>query len=275
MDIKLNKQMLFWEMKEIVENYNNGKDGDFTKLNLRMEQLFQEAESCQEMIDNKEKLSENEFYNMLNKFAYISGWTDYDCYNVLELAYNMDFINEAVIKTTMHTTLDKSEKKGRDFRLWKEEVGINFVILYTKDFQVDYEHVYTIEEIKKLLAEKKIIIVSKEERDLSWDKDDYEKEEYIEFPYAYDDNNMQYEFFNKNGKFYKYTLMYIKKKLTNKELINILLEHLNHIECEVYDTTDGSNYQNLSWSHVAKEYAKKYEACGYSKRLEKLYKSAK
>lgn len=106
----------------------------------------------------------------------------------------------------------KTEGNGSDYSWWNEEVGIDFKIIYTKDFDVDYEHFYTAEEIKKLINEKKIVIISREERDLISDEENYKKEDYQMFDDAFDDYSMQYEFFNEGGKFYKYTLMYIKKK---------------------------------------------------------------
>lgn len=270
MYIELVKQMLFWEMNEVVENYNNKKPIDFTQVNYRIEQLLHGAESCQEMIDNRRNISDSDFYSMLNEFAYISGWNDYDCYKVLEMAYNTKFADEAIIKTTMHAICQKTEGHGRDFSWWDEEVGVNFKILYTEGFEVDYEHFYTIIEIKKLIAEKKIVIVSEEEKNLAWEEDNYKKEKYQRFDCAYDDYSMQYEFFNEGGKFYKYTLKYIKKKLNSRQLKKLFSEHLDHVESEVYEATDGRNYGSKSWSYVAKEYSKEFEDKGYAKRLTKL-----
>ena len=271
MYIELVRQMLFWEMKEAVEKHENGEKIDFTEVNQRIEQLLHGAENCQEMINNRRKIEDKDFYSMLNEFAYIGGWDEYDCYNVLEIAYNTKFAGYATINTTMHATVQKTEGHGRDFSWWNEEIGVDFKILYTKDFEVDYEHFYTIEEIKKLIAEKKILIVSEEERSLAWEEDNYKKEKYQRFDYAYDDYSMKHEFFDETGKFYKYTLKYIKKKLNSRQLKKLYSEHLDHVEGEVYEATDGRNYgSDSSWAHTAKEYSKEFEKCGYAKRLTRL-----
>lgn len=271
MNIELINQSLFWEMSEAVDNHVNGEKINFNTLNNGMEQLLHGAENCLKMIDNRKNLSDEEFYKKLLEFAYINDWNEYDCFRVLEIAYNMKFDGEALIKTTMHTVVQKTEGHGRDFSWWNEEVGIDFRIFYTKDFEVDYEHFYTTEEIKKLIAEKKILIVSEEERSLAWEEDNYKKEKYQRFDYAYDDYSMKHEFFDETGKFYKYTLKYIKKKLNSRQLKKLYSEHLDHVEGEVYEATDGRNYgSDSSWAHTAKEYSKEFEKCGYAKRLTRL-----
>ena len=271
MYVELIKQTLFWKMRDAVKKQENYEKVDFTEVNYIIEQLLHGAESCQEMINNRRKISDKDFYSMLNEFAYISDWNDYDCYNVLEMAYNTKFAGYATINTTMHTTIQKTAGHGRDFSWWDEEVGVNFKILYTEDFNVDYEHFYTINEIKKLVAEKKIIIVSERQRNLAWEEYNYKKEKYQAFNYAYNYYSMQYEFFNEGGKFYKYTLKYIKKKLNSRQLKKLFSEHLDHVEGEVYEATDSRNYDSdSSWAHTAKEYSKEFEKCGYAKRLTRL-----
>ena len=270
MNVELSEKRLDWEMSEAVESYEKGEPVDFTQVNYRIEQLLHGAESCKEMIDNRRKISDNDFYRMLNEFANISDWNDYDCYNVLELAYNMKFIGDAIIKTTMHTIIEKTEGHGRSFDWWDEEVGINFKVLYTENFKVDYEHVYTTEEIKQLIAEKKIVIVSEEERSLAWEENNYKNEDYERFDYAYDNYSMKDEFFNEGGKYYKYTLKYIKKKLNSKKLKELFSKHLEHTEDQVSEAIDGSWYGSDSWTNVAKKYLKEFEDKGYAKRLTKL-----
>ena len=271
MHIELLKQMIFFEMEEAVEKYENGEKVDFTDMNYKIEQLLRGAESCKTMIDDKSKLSDTDFYSMLNEFAYINEWNDYDCYNVLEMAYNTKFVDEAIIKTTMHTFYQKTEGHRKDFSWWNEEVGIDFKILYTNDFEIDYEHFYSINEIKNLITEKKILIVSEKDRDLALDESNYKKEKYQAFDYAYDDYNMQYEFFNEDGKFYKYTLKYIKKELNSRQLKKLFSEHLDYVEDEIYEATDCENYgSDSSWINVVKKYSKEFEECGYPIRLNRL-----
>ena len=146
MNFQLDLKNLFWEMREAVDKHENGEKVDFTEMNHGIEQLLHGAENCKEMINNRRKISDKDFYSMLNEFAYISDWDDYDCHNVLEMAYNTKFAGYATIQTAMHTVVQKNEGHGRDFSWWNEEIGVNFKILCTEDFEVDYEHFYTIEE---------------------------------------------------------------------------------------------------------------------------------
>lgn len=266
MNIELKEQSLF----DAIGKYKNRKPIVFNEVNNRIEQLLHGAESCRKMIENRRKISNEDFYNMLNEFAFISGWNDYDCCNVLEMVYKTKFVNKTIINTTMYSTNKIIKRHGKDFSCLDEEVGISFKILYTKDFDVDYEHSYTIKEIEELISEKKIVILSELERNLTLNENNYKKEKYQRFECAYNDYNMKYEFLNKKGKYYKYTLKYIKKELNTRELKNLFLRYLNHIESEIYDASNGSNYGSDYWSQVAKKYSKEFEDKGYAKRLIKL-----
>ena len=127
-----------------------------------------------------------------------------------------------------------------------------------------------IEEIKKLIDEKKIIIICEEERNLAWDKEDYEEEEYQRFDYAYDDYNMEHSFFSKEGKFYPYTLKYIRSRVNKKELSKLFKEHLEHSNREIYEATHKSSWTEDHFKKVAEEYSQEFKNQGYAKRLKKL-----
>lgn len=270
MNIKIIGQSLFNEMQDVVDSYENKEKISFTSVNNGIEKLLHGAECCKEMTYNGDKISDKNFYSMLKEFAYISDWNDFDFYNVLELAYNMKFDKVAVIKTRMHAITDKVEGRGKDFSWWKEEVGIDFKVLCTYGFSVDCNHVYSTEEIKKLINEKKIVIVSQEERSLALDKQNYEKEKYEKFATAYNSYNIKQEFFSEDGKYYKYTLKYIRKMLDKEKLNSLFSEHLKHTEYEIMDAVDSSNYESDSWKTVSKEYSKEFENKGYAKKLSRL-----
>lgn len=270
MNVELDRRMLFWEMKEIDEKSNEGEKIDFTKVNYVMEKLLNGAECCIEMITNRNNLSNKDFYDKLNQFAYISCWDEVDCYKVLELAYDTKFLGETVISTTMHTNVQKKEGHGHDFSWWNEEIGIDLRIIYSKDFNIEYDHFYTVEEIKKLIDEKKVVIISIMERDLSLGEENYKKESYQIFNCAFDDYDMQYEFFNEGGKFYKYTLMYIKEKLTTEKLKELFSNHLKHTNSEVHDIIGTDGYGSDFGFSIASKYSKEFENRGYAKRLKRL-----
>ena len=256
MDIKLAGKRLYWEIREATMDEYDGEDIDFSHLNSGVEELIDGAESCEKLITNRKHLSDKEFCEMLLKFTRITNWNDYDCYKILELVHNMKFVDDAVIKTTMHAICQKTEGHGRDFSWWNEEVGINFRIVYTKDFEVDYDHTYSIEEIKGLIDKKKILIISEEERNLAWDEKNYEKEEYQRFDCAYEDYDWKYKFFDESGEYYPYTLKYIGSRINKKKLLKLFKSHLEHINSEIYNVT--------SWNE---EYSNEFESLGYSKRL--------
>jgi len=269
MDIELNRlTLLYSEMFAVVQNYKNLKNIDFTQVNYVIEKLLNGAESCKKMIDNRKKISNNDFYTMLNEFAHITNWNESDRYNVIELAYNFKIVGEVILPTEMQRIVQKNEGHGRDFSWWNEKINVDLRVVYNKDFKVNYNHVYSIEEIQNLIDEKKIIIICEEERTTPWDGKDY-KEKYHSFNYAYDDYSFEYEFFNEGGKFYPYTLKYIRKKINNLKLKKLFLEDLNHVNLELKEILKNNKYSD-DWYYVIKAYSNELEKQGYSKRLKKL-----
>ena len=272
MNVSLKYKILYWKLEESARNFYDAGKINFSEINSGVEELIDGAESCLTMIYDRSMLTDEQFYEMLLKFAYIYDWNGYDCSCVLGLAHNLEFIGEAVIKTTMHANIQNTEGHGRDFSWWNEEIGIDFRILYTKDFTVDYDHFYTIEEIKKLIDTKQIIIICEENRNLAWEKSNYKKEEYQEFDYAYDDYSMKYVFFNKNGKFYPYTLKYIRSIINEKTLLELFKDHLDHSRREIYGATHKSCWTGDHFKKVAEEYSQEFKNQGYAKRLKRLNK---
>ena len=266
MYVELIKEMIFFQWIEPLGQYKNGKKLDFTEVNQEIEKLLRGAESCQEMINNRRNVSDEAFYSMLKDFVYIKGWGYDDCNNVIAMAYNIEAVDDDIISTTMHEVI-------HPYRNVDEEIGIDLEILYTKEFKIDYNHFYTVAEIKKLIAEKKIIILTSRGRDLD-KKNNYKKENYKGFHEAYTfpvflDYDVKQAFFNKNRKYYKYTLKYIRNQLNSRKLKKLYSEYFEHVKREIHSVTDYHG-PNPAWVHVAKEYSKEFEERGYAKRLTRL-----
>ncbi len=254
MKIDMTRNCLYWETQKAYVDLDVGNQINFNTFKNGIEELLYRTEICSKLISNIDKYSDEEFYNLLLSFAYIKEWDENDYYNVLGLAYNLKFIGDTVIKTSMHYNVQKSEGHGNNFSWWDEDMGIDLKVLYTEGFEVDEDHVYTVDEIKKLLDDKKIIILCEEERDFDFDEDSYEHEEYFMFDYAYEDYNIYFEFFGEEGKYYKYTLKYIRSMVGKKELLKIYKEYLNYSIKEINEIKSLIND-----SSIGEEYTKRLE----------------
>lgn len=271
MDIELNRQfLLLSEMGEVVHNYIDGKKIDFTKVNREIERLLHSAESCNKMIDNTIKISNKKYYNMLNEFASVIGWNQNDYHQVIKMAYKFKYEGEAVIKTTMKRIVSQNANIESKIMLWIENVGVDLDIIYNRDFRVDFNHFYSVEEIKKLVDEKKIIVICEKERKLTSDIKKYQEEDYHPFDCEYDKYSIEYEFFNENGKFYSKTLQYIRKKINSEKLQKLILNHINNVNNEITDVITDGGFASDSWTNVAQIYSEEFEKKGYSKRLKQI-----
>ena len=266
MNIDLKYKNLYWELDYAIQEYEKNGNIDFEEINDGVEELIDGAESCLEMINNRRKFNNKDFYLNLLKFAHINGLSDYDYQHILELAYNKKFPGKAVIMTTMHDITTKTEGHGRSFDYFEEEIGINLKIYYTENANINLDHVYTIAEIEELLDENKVLIMYEEERKLGSEDEEYQSEKYQEFESIYDD------FLKTTGAYYPYTLKYIYNSIPKRKLLSLFKEHLQHINTEINHITDPKRSEIISPKSniVISEYSDEFKEKGYAKRLSKL-----
>lgn len=273
MNIELLNRRLYNDLELIQERYRDTGKIDLTIINDSIEEIVKGAENCQEMINNRKKLSDEEFYQKLLTFAWISmwDWDEKDSNNVVELANKQKYEGETTIETTMTVVHQMREGHGRDFSYWNEEQGINYKILYTSDFKKDWNHLYTKEEIQKLIDEKKILILESSERSIEC-KVSFPKEKYYPFEEALGHYNKLYLLFDPKSKYYPFTLKYIRKNLGTKRLQQMLKEHLEHFDSELEEimSVDINEFVRDVKSDNEMTYQEEYEKRDFAKRLNKV-----
>lgn len=197
---------------------------------INIEKVFNDAENCLQLIIGGNNLSDEEYCTSVSKFASISDWNEHDYYNVIELVSNQKFEGVGTIMTTMLIT---QNKYGCD-----NEQSVNLKVLYAEGVEI-FGTRYTIEEIQKMLREKKIVIIDEELSDIVLK--DFVPQEYYRFEHAY--NNKVHDFFEKNGKYYPFTLKYVSRKFDKKVLCDFFRELFINAsnELETYKSSTKSN----------------------------------
>ena len=292
MKFELNKTGLYWELYDAAEKYEEDDVLDLSDINSKVLKYISNAETCIDMILNRKRISNEQFYDMLLSFADIYDWDFKDSNNVINLYYNQEFITKDIrIYTTMHQKRRKTEGSGRDISWWTEDVAIILEIRRTKDTIIDESHIYTVEEIQKLIDEKKIVIIReyemtskeyydvKNNRFMPIENTNFKTEEYHKFDYVYNDYYDRDErvFFNKDKQFYPYTLKYIRKIANKRKLLKLYKEYLEFINDSIFEVTNDKQYErdeygggDESFKIVTEKYNKQFNKQGYAKRLKKL-----
>ena len=270
MDIDILESTLSDDFDDVVDALYSEEEADYKNVMESADKLLSRTENSKKLLNTTRKMSPLEFYNYLRRFAKITVWTERDCMNVLSMVHGIDFIGTDVIKTSMTKEIIATEGHGHDFSWWDEEIGINYKILYTSKFNLDTDKIYTPNDIFRLISEKKIVLVGEKERSLD-DDPEFEKEQYKEFELAYDTekSSILHEFLSKDGKYFDYTLRYIKKQVNKnklKELYDKQLE-LTNLEFErVYNP--GDEFKGVD--EASRTCAKQFKLKGYNKRLYNL-----
>lgn len=273
MYIDLLKRELFGELEDLANNYREGKKVDFTRIKKEFEKILKGAEDCKNVIDNRRNITDKEFYDMLEEIAFIE-WDEEDYYKIIGKANNIEYVGDDTILTTMEQFVSTNEEL-EDVGYWDDETGISLKILYTKDFKIDDEHYYTIEEMERLIAEKKIFVIWEEQRTFYCDED-FEPEKPKSFGYDYyESDEMERDFFTENGKYFLYTLKYIREKINTKSLKKLYNGHLQHLNAVNEELTNESWRIEKEYQSVVRECKKEFEKSGYMKRIRKLNNKCK
>lgn len=273
MYIDLLKRELFGELEDLANNYKEGKKVDFTRIKKEFEKILKGAEDCKNVINNRRSITDKEFYDMLEEIAFIE-WDEEDYYKIIGKANNIEYVGDDTILTTMEQFVSTNEEL-EDIGYWDDETGISLKILYTKDFEIDDEHFYTIEEIERLITEKKIFVIWEEQRTF-YCGEDFEPEQYKSFGYDYyESEEMERDFFAENGKYFLYTLKYIKEKINTKSLKKFYNSHLRHLNAVNEELTNENWHTEKEYQSVSRECKKVFEQSGYMKRIKKLNNECK
>lgn len=107
-------------------------------------------------------LSDEEYTKMLYSICSIS-LTEQDYLKILSQALGNTFVSYTTIETTMTRNITATEGRGNSFDYWNEEVGTEFDIAYAQNANIDTEHSYSVEELKKLIAEKRIVLLKEKD----------------------------------------------------------------------------------------------------------------
>lgn len=217
MYLKGKNERLDYYVNDIIDGYRNSGNLFFDEFNVAISKLFRSLDSCKDILLNHETLSDLDFYNRLSDFMDIR--LDYwDYYHIVEKAYDIKFKGEATLPTTMHKIVTKTEGQGRTFDYWTEEIGVDLIVFYQKDFLIESNHVYSVDELHQLISDKKIVVVSEEERDLCMDCDFYNVEDYKKFDIIFDNYSREDMQFSEKEKFFPYTINYIREQVNIKNL---------------------------------------------------------
>ena len=112
-----------------------------------------------------EKMNDKEFYDLIKYFYYIK-LDENDYLEMISRKNNCKYTKIVTIPTTM--VFDEMVEEGhrKSFSYWKQHFQVYLQVTTNLDI-ISSNHVYTVEEIKKLLLDKSIVVVSKEARDLN------------------------------------------------------------------------------------------------------------
>ena len=199
----------------------NKEEGEKDKLSktfadylIEINYLIEKAEKCQELINNYDNLSDMKFYQEIKELGIDNELHGYDYANIVSLVNHEKYHGPMKIKTNMKVLTGNISGHGKDAEYYKEDRGVSLIVLYTETLNKD--GLYTKEDIDLYLNSGKIVILAKE---VEWFRSYYGNGEYCpNYGIKSIDGNIYREFIDYEGKYYKATIKYIKKKFNKDRL---------------------------------------------------------
>ena len=224
------------------------------------------------------KLTDKELYELLSKVYGIS-LDDEDYLKMLSMYNNKKYTFIHRIPTTMTFKDRANEGHGRDFSWWEQLYQVYYLAATSDTFEFDYNKTYSKEEIKKLTADKNIVLLKREEEaiDSIRGQENYESIPTLDIDInEYGDNISKFVLDN-----YSLFGQLLRKRFTKKTVLNDMkkmIDELTEEMQEIFSDTKSSDPNYSGTARVCKEWfdssAEKVEYQGIQKTLRQKKKNS-
>ena len=203
-------------------------------------------------------LTDKELYELLSKIYDIS-LDDKDYLKMLSIYNDKKYRFICRIYTTMTFKDRATEGHGRSFDWWEQLYQVYYLAAISDKFEFDYNKTYSKEEIKKLLADKSIVLLKRKAEAINGNID-FIKEEYESIPMinidieGYSDNMSQFVLnnFNLFGGL-------LRKKFTKKKVLNDIKELISDLGKDIDIVFSSISSHDIFYSETAEICKKWYE----------------
>lgn len=196
-----------------------------------------------------DKLTDKDLYELLSKVYGISLDED-DYLKMLSMYNNKKYTFIHRIPTTMTFKGRATEGHGRSFDWWEQLYQVYYLAATSDTFEFDYNKTYSKEEIKKLTANKNIVLLQQEEEAINSIRG---QEEYESIPTlnidinGYGDNISKFVLDN-YGLFGKL----LRKRFTKKTVLKDMREMIDDLTAEMQDIFSDIKSSDPNYSGTAK-----------------------
>ena len=217
------------------------------------------------------KLSGKDLYELLCTIYSISPSTD-DFLKMISKQNNNEFTRIHRIPTTMTYFERKTENHGGRFDYWNQPYQVYFLIAASDKFEIDFNKIYSKDEIKKMLTDKIIVILKKEEKEIE-NINDSKYEDYEIMPIL----NIEVE--NNGSDIYNFILndydlfeKLLKDKFTKCTVLKDAQELINDLEEDIRGIYVDAEANTPLYSDTAKVCRNWFESSSYKIEFQKIKK---
>lgn len=177
-------------------------------------------------------LNDLEFYNLICEF-YDIYLDENDYFQMLAQYYNKEYIGIYTIRTTMTYKAMTTEGFHKSFDWWEQQYQVCYDIIGSNQFNYDYNKIYSKREIKRLIANKDIVIINEKAKAIdnhtSFSKQKYEPMPSLNIDFS-DGSNHISKFIYDNFKLFGELLRNI---FTKRVVLNDIKDFLNELNEEI------------------------------------------
>ena len=196
-----------------------------------------------------DKLTDKELYELLSK-AYGISLDEDDYLEMLSKLNNKQYTFIHKIPTTMTFTDIATEGHGRSFDWWEQLYQVYYLAASSDTFKFDYNKTYSKKEIKKLTADKSIVLLKREEEaiDSIRGQEKYEPIPTLDIDInGYGDNISKFVLNN-----YSLFGKLLRKRFTKKTVLKDMREMIDDLTAEMQEIFSDAKSSDPIYSGTAR-----------------------
>ena len=188
------------------------------------------------------KMDNLSFIKVLNNLYEIE-LSKKDYMKIYSNIYNKNYHDIQKIQTTMKHHVMREIGEGKEYTRYYEDVLISYNVLVDENINLDANHRYTFNELKKMVDNKDILLLEEIEEDILG-KEHYLTEKYY-FLGCYDLFESKYA----SSAYFPYYVTFLKERFKDKRILNDTKEYLLELQNQVSSILN--NDSNIAYQIVS------------------------
>lgn len=222
-------------VEDIYAYWNRASEKDI--FNMFKEKVHKYINTVNSIVNTDfEKLSDEEFYDLLCNL-YSINLTEMDYLKILSQVNNKKYNRFTEIGTYMTFPGTVTEGHGHDFSWWEQLYQVKYIIAVSEDINIEYDSIFSKEDIKSMIENKNIVIVNNTSVPLDLHNNPNFKQEEVEtLPSIHLNFSRTFDEFDGTiSKKFNFPIVasMLRRKFTKKKVLDDMRNYIDKLQAQI------------------------------------------